>query len=67
MKQHMAEVLSKILKYLLEGIAVGLATYFVSAGKLTMTEIIIIAIIASAVFGILDMYSPQLPAADNKS
>jgi hypothetical protein len=53
-----AEVLGRVLKYLMEGIAVGLACYFV--GKLNMDQIIIIAVTAAASFAILDMYSPRI-------
>jgi hypothetical protein len=58
-----AEILSRALKYLLEGIAVGLACYFAGSGKLLMNEIIIIAITAAATFAILDMYTPQISDA----
>jgi hypothetical protein len=56
-----AEILGRILKYLMEGIAVGLACYFTA--KLSMDQIIIIAITASVTFAILDMYTPQISNA----
>jgi hypothetical protein len=56
-----AEILGRILKYLMEGIAVGLACYFTA--KLSMDKIIIIAITASVTFAILDMYTPQISNA----
>ena len=52
-----SEILGRALKYLMEGLAVGLACYFT---KLKMDEIIIIAITAAATFAILDMYTPQI-------
>jgi len=55
------EILSRVLKYLFEGIAVGLACYFTA--KLSMDEIIIIAITAAVTFAILDMYTPQVSNA----
>ena len=55
-----SEILSRILKYLMEGLAVGLACYFT---KLKMDEIIIIAVTAAATFAILDMYTPQVSDA----
>jgi len=55
------EILSRALKYLFEGIAVGLACYFTA--KLSMDEIIIIAITAAVTFAILDMYTPQVSNA----
>lgn len=56
-----AEILGRALKYLMEGIAVGLACYFTA--KLAMDQIIIIAITASVTFAILDMYTPQVSNA----
>lgn len=56
-----AEVLGRVLKYLMEGIAVGIACYFI--GKLNMDQIIIIAVTAAATFAILDMYSPHISDA----
>jgi hypothetical protein len=56
-----AEILGRALKYIMEGIAVGLACYFTA--KLKMEQILIIAITAAATFAILDMYTPQLSSA----
>ena len=56
-----AEILGRALKYLMEGLAVGLACFF--SGKLTMDEIIMIAVTAAATFAILDMYTPQVSSA----
>jgi hypothetical protein len=61
MELNTAEILSRALKYLLEGLAVGLACFFTS--KLPINEIIIIAITAAATFAILDMYTPQISDA----
>ena len=55
-----AEILGRALKYLMEGLAVGLACYFTN---LKMDEIIIIAVTAAATFAILDMYTPQVSSA----
>jgi predicted transporter len=55
-----AEILGRALKYLMEGLAVGLACYFTN---LKMDEIIIIAVTAAATFAILDMYTPQVSDA----
>ena len=52
-----SEILGRALKYLMEGLAVGLACYFT---KLKMDEIIIIAVTAACTFAILDMYTPQI-------
>ena len=56
-----AEILGRALKYLMEGIAVGLACYFTA--KLKIDQIIIIAVTAAVTFAILDMYTPQVSSA----
>lgn len=56
-----AEILGRALKYIMEGIAVGLACYFTA--KLAMDQIVIIAVTAAATFAILDMYTPQVSNA----
>jgi len=55
------EILSRALKYLFEGIAVGLACIFTA--KLNIDQTIIIATTAAATFAILDMYTPQVSNA----
>ena len=54
-------ILERIIKYLIEGVAVGLACFF--SGKLSLEEIIFIAVTAAATFAILDMYTPQVSNA----
>ena len=56
------EILSRIIKYFLEGIAVGAACYFTNT-KMEIEKIIIIAITAAATFAILDMYTPEISNA----
>ena len=55
-----AEILTRALKYLMEGFAVAAACYFT---KLKTDEIIIIAVTASVTFAILDMYTPKISDA----
>jgi hypothetical protein len=52
-----SEILSRALKYLIEGLAVGLCCYFLQQ---KLDHIIIIAITAATSFAILDMYSPRI-------
>jgi hypothetical protein len=56
------EIVVRILKYLIEGLAVGIACYFVSK-KLSWDEIMIISITASATLAVLDLYSPSISGA----
>lgn len=54
------EILTRFLKYLFEGLAVGIACYF---SNLKADQIIAISITASVTFAILDMYSPKISDA----
>jgi hypothetical protein len=56
------EVLRRAFKYIIEGLAVGLACWL-TAPKLSIDEIVIIAVTAAATFAILDMYTPQVSTA----
>ncbi len=47
-----------IVKYLLEGLAVALATAILSRGKTSGGEIFLMAISSMAVFLVLDLYAP---------
>jgi len=54
------EILTRFLKYLFEGFAVGIACYF---SNLKADQIIAISITAAVTFAILDMYSPRISEA----
>lgn len=60
----LGEVLRRALKYLVEGVMVGLAAMLVSQGrkgsKLDAQEILILGVTAAFVFAILDMYAPSV-------
>lgn len=47
-----------LLKYLLEGLAVAVASYLIPSNKIEYTDIIIIALTAAAVFAVLDQFPP---------
>lgn len=60
------ELIRRMLRYLIEGIMVGLAAYFVMYSKhkrADAEDIIIIGVTAAAVFAILDLYTPGIAAA----
>ncbi len=56
------EIVIRILKYLIEGIVVGIAAFFVSK-KLSWDEVMIIGITAAATLAVLDLYSPSISGA----
>ena len=56
------EVLKRFFKYLTEGLMVAIAAYVFPKKKMEADEIIMIAVVASATFAILDMYAPTIGA-----
>ena len=48
------------VKYLLEGIAVAVAAYFIPRKKVEIAEIIFIALSAAATFAVLDIFAPKV-------
>ena len=54
------EILKRFFKYLCEGLMVAIAAYVFPKKKMEPDEIIMIAVVASATFAILDMYAPSI-------
>lgn len=52
--------LENIFKYILEGLAVAVAAYFIPQRKTEPIEIVYIAITAAATFMILDLFAPSV-------
>lgn len=62
MMPDMSDLMTRLIKYAFEGIAVALAAYFFS-GKLKINEIGMISLTAMATFAILDVYAPSVGAS----
>lgn len=55
------EIITRLVKYVIEGLAVGFAATLVAKkGKLALDEVIIIGLVAAAVFAILDLFAPSV-------
>ncbi len=50
----------KLIKYLLFGLVVGISVRYVPTNKINDKEILMIAVLASITFGIIDMVSPSI-------
>lgn len=59
---NLAEVLRRVVKYLIEGAAVALAAHLIPKKGLRLDEVAMIALVAAAVFALLDMYVPAVGA-----
>ena len=53
------ELLTRLVKYIIEGLAVAIAAYYIPRNKLNVEDIVIIGVTAAAIFAILDIYSPS--------
>jgi hypothetical protein len=52
--------MSQVVKYLLEGLAVALASHLVAGSKLNMKEIFMLGLTAASVFMVLETYAPSV-------
>ena len=56
------EALTRLVKYIFEGIAVATVAYVLPKSRLQPSEILFIALSAAAVFSILDLLAPAYTA-----
>lgn len=54
------EIAKKIIKYVLEGVAIALVAYYFMSNKLSVKDIFILGVSAAASFAILDQFSPTV-------
>jgi hypothetical protein len=52
--------IQSLIKYILEGLAVAVATWLVPKKKIDLKEVALIALTAAAIFAILDQFSPMV-------
>ena len=55
-----ADIVKRLIKYALEGLAVAVACYLLPGKRLRADEIGMLALTALAVFAILDIYAPSV-------
>lgn len=55
-----AELVKRIIKYLVEGLMVAIAAYAIPKRSLNIEEIVLLALTAAATFSILDTYVPSM-------
>jgi len=59
----MSDLLVRVIKYALEGLAVAIAAYVFPGKTLKVQEVGMIALVATATFAILDIYAPSVGAS----
>lgn len=57
---NVAELIKRVIKYLVEGLMVAIAAYAIPKRSLNIEEIVLIALTAAATFSILDTYIPSM-------
>ena len=57
---NVAELVKRIIKYLVEGLMVAIAAYAIPKRSLNWEEIVLLALTAAATFSILDTYVPSM-------
>lgn len=56
----MSELVTRAIKYLVEGLMVAIAAFAIPKKSLNIEEIVMIALTAAATFSILDTYIPTM-------
>jgi len=54
------EVIIRTLRVLLEGFVVSLCAYAIPSSKLNWREVVMLGLVASATFSVLDLFSPSI-------
>lgn len=55
-----AEIVNRIIKYLIEGLVIAAAAIFIPKKTLPLDEVATLAVLAAVVFAILDAVSPSV-------
>lgn len=59
----MNELVSRIIKYLVEGLVIAIAAIFIPKKSLPLDEVMTLAVLAAAVFALLDLFVPSMGAS----
>jgi hypothetical protein len=57
------ELVKRAIKYLIEGLMVGIASYAIPKHSLKVEEIVIISLTAAATFSVLDTFAPAFASS----
>lgn len=57
-----SEVVRRAIKYLVEGLAVAAAAFYIPRKKMNLQEIVMIAVTAAASLAVLDLLAPSVGA-----
>lgn len=54
------EMFTRLVKYLMEGLVVGLVAYVLPSKSLDIQEVMLLALTAASIFAILDLIAPAI-------
>lgn len=57
------EMATRLIKYLIEGIVVAIVAYILPSKSLTAREVVLLALVAAAVFSLLDLLAPSIASS----
>jgi hypothetical protein len=57
---NLNNVIQRAIKYLVEGLAVAIAAYYIPSKKMNLQEIAVIALTAAATLAVLDLLAPTV-------
>ncbi len=60
MNYGFAEIVNRVIKYLIEGLVIAAAAIFIPKKALPLDEVATLAVLAAVVFAILDAVSPSV-------
>lgn len=60
MSYGFAEIVNRIIKYLIEGLVIAAAAIFIPKRALPLDEVATLAVLAAVVFAVLDAVSPSV-------
>lgn len=58
-----SELFRRVVKYLVEGLAVAAAAFYIPQKKMNVQEIVMIAVTAAATLAVLDLLAPSIGAS----
>ena len=62
-KLNPREYIKRILKYVIEGLAVAIASRYIPKNRMELKEIVMIGCTSACVFALLDIYAPSISLA----
>lgn len=60
---HLDLLVTNLIRFLIEGLAVGLAASLVMGKKVSLREVIMIGLTAAASFAVLDLMAPEVSSS----